>query len=244
MEEGVGAWLAETLELPEGWKHDPDIVWQQLGITWIAFDEAHNGKNLHMPSSREGGSVPKFMGNEGEGSHRAWHWYFRCCDVQSRGGEVVLATATPASNSPLEFYNLVKLIDDKAWTRIGIHDPEAFIDRFCLLEPEEVVTVDLQTQTRMACVGFKNLDELRSVLMKAWEFKTAKQARLKLPTPTIRSGVRRHGRRPGEKIPAVRRGDRRCARPPERGRAQDPRPSATHGERCPARPARREVRLE
>ena len=84
---------------PRGWKHDPDIVWQQLGITWIAFDEAHNGKNLHMPSSREGGAVPKFMGNEGEGSHRAWHWYFRCCDVQSRGGEVVLATATPASDS-------------------------------------------------------------------------------------------------------------------------------------------------
>jgi predicted RNA methylase len=185
LEEGVGAWLAEMLELPEGWKHDPDIVWQKLGITWIAFDEAHNGKNLHMPSSREGGSVPKFMGNEGEGSHRAWHWYFRCCDVQSRGGEVILATATPASNSPLEFYNLVKLIDDKAWARIGIHDPEAFIDRFCLLEPEEVVTVDMQTQTRMACVGFKNLDELRSVVMKLWEFKTAKQAGLKLPKPKI-----------------------------------------------------------
>jgi hypothetical protein len=183
--EGVGAWLAEMLELPEGWRHDPDIVWQNLGITWIAFDEAHNGKNLHMPSSREGGSVPKFMGNEGEGSHRAWHWYFRCCDVQSRGGEVILATATPASNSPLEFYNLVKLIDDKAWTRIGIHDPEAFIDRFCLLEPEEVVGVDMQTDTRLACVGFKNLDELRSVVMKLWEFKTAKQAGLKLPKPKI-----------------------------------------------------------
>jgi hypothetical protein len=185
LEEGVGAWLAEMLELPEGWKHDPDIVWQKLGITWIAFDEAHNGKNLHMPSSREGGSVPKFMGNEGEGSHRAWHWYFRCCDVQERGGEVVLATATPASNSPLEFYNLVKLMDDKAWSRIGIHDPEAFIDRFCLLEPEEVVNAEMQTETRMSCVGFKNLDELRSVVMKLWEFKTAKQAGLKLPTPKI-----------------------------------------------------------
>ena len=185
LEEGVGAWLAETLELPEGWKHDPDIVWQKLGITWLAFDEAHNGKNLHMPSSREGGSVPKFMGNEGEGSHRAWHWYFRCCDVQARGGEVILATATPASNSPLEFYNLVKLMDDKAWSRIGIHDPEAFIDRFCLLEPEEVVNVEMETETRMACVGFKNLDELRSVVMKLWEFKTAKQAALRLPTPRI-----------------------------------------------------------
>ena len=183
--EGVGAWLAEMLELPQGWKHDPDIVWNTIGVDWMGIDEAHNGKNLHMPSSREGGSVPKFMGNEGEGSKRAWHWFFRCCDVQSRGGEVVLATATPASNSPLEFYNLVKLMDKDAWGRIGIYDPEAFIDRFCLLEPQEVLNAEMETETRLACVGFKNLDELRSVIFKFWEFKTAKQAHLKLPVAKV-----------------------------------------------------------
>jgi predicted RNA methylase len=183
--EGVGAWLAEMLELPASWKHDPDIVWNTIGVDWMAFDEGHNGKNLHMPSSREGGSVPKFMGNEGEGSKRAWHWFFRCCDVQSRGGEVIVATATPASNSPVEFYNLVKLMDKEAWSRIGIHDPEAFIDRFCLLEPQEVLNAEMEAETRLACVGFKNLDELRSVIFKFWEFKTAKQAKLKLPVAKV-----------------------------------------------------------
>ena len=173
------------LELPASWKHDPDIVWNTIGVDWMAFDEGHNGKNLHMPSSREGGSVPKFMGNEGEGSKRAWHWFFRCCDVQSRSGEVIVATATPASNSPVEFYNLVKLMDKEAWSRIGIHDPEAFIDRFCLLEPQEVLNAEMETETRLACVGFKNLDELRSVIFKFWEFKTAKQAKLKLPVAKV-----------------------------------------------------------
>jgi SNF2-related domain/N-6 DNA Methylase/Helicase conserved C-terminal domain len=183
--ESVGAWLAEMIELPAGWKHDPDILWNTIGVDWMAFDEGHNGKNLHMPASREGGSVPKFMGNEGEGSKRAWHWFFRCCDVQSRGGEVIVATATPASNSPVEFYNLVKLMDKEAWGRIGIHDPEAFIDRFCLLEPQEVLNSEMETETRLACVGFKNLDELRSVIFKFWEFKTAKQAKLKLPVAKV-----------------------------------------------------------
>jgi predicted RNA methylase len=183
--EGVGAWLAEMLELPASWKHDPDIVWNTIGVDWMAFDEGHNGKNLHMPSSREGGSVPKFMGNEGEGSKRAWHWFFRCCDVQSRGGEVIVATATPASNSPVEFYNLVKFMDKDAWSRIGIYDPEAFIDRFCLLEPQEVLNAEMEAETRLACVGFKNLDELRSVIFKFWEFKTAKQAKLKLPIAKV-----------------------------------------------------------
>jgi superfamily II DNA or RNA helicase/predicted RNA methylase len=183
--EGVGAWLAEMLELPASWKHDPDIVWNKIGVDWMAFDEGHNGKNLHMPSSREGGSVPKFMGNEGEGSKRAWHWFFRCCDVQSRGGEVIMATATPASNSPVEFYNLVKFMDKDAWSRVGIYDPEAFIDRFCLLEPQEVLNAEMEAETRLACVGFKNLDELRSVIFKFWEFKTAKQAKLKLPVAKV-----------------------------------------------------------
>ena len=43
----------------------------------------------------------------------------------------------------------------------------------------------METETRLACVGFKNLDELRSVVFKYWEFKTAKQAKLKLPTVKV-----------------------------------------------------------
>jgi superfamily II DNA or RNA helicase len=184
LEETVGRFIAEMTELPGTWKPDPDIIWNKIGVDWIAFDEAHNGKNLHMPADREGGSVPKYMGNAGDGSKRAWHWFFRCCDVQSRGGEVVLATATPASNSPLEFYNLVKLMDKDAWTRIGIYDPEAFIDRFCILQIEEVMNAEMEVEQRLACVGFKNADELRSVIYRLWEFKTAKQAGLKLPAVT------------------------------------------------------------
>jgi hypothetical protein len=185
LEEGTGAWLAERLALQEGHRFDPDITWQKLGITWLAFDEAHAAKNLHMPGDREGGAVPKWMGNPGEGSKRAWHWYFRATDVQLRGGEIVLATATPLSNSPMEGYNLCKLIDDKCWERIGIYDPEAFIDRFCLLEEEEVVGVTLATEPRLACTGFKNLDELRAVVLRLWTFKTAKEAKLKLPTAHV-----------------------------------------------------------
>ncbi len=179
--ETVAQWLAKTLELREGWAHDPDIVWNKIGVDWLAFDEGHNGKNSFLPSSREGGSVPKYMGNEGEGSKRAWHWLFRACDVQSRGGEVVVATATPASNGPLEIYNLILLMDRNAWRRIGIHDPEAFIDRFCILELQDTVNAEMEAEQRLACVGFKNLDELRSIVFKFWEFKTARQAGLKLP---------------------------------------------------------------
>ena len=49
------------------------------------------------------------MGNPGDGSKRAWQLDFRCAAVRRKtgGGGVVLLSATPAKNSPLEFYNLI-----------------------------------------------------------------------------------------------------------------------------------------
>ena len=76
--------------------------------------------------------MPRFMGNAGEGSKRAWQLDFRCAAVRRRtgGNGVVLLSATPAKNSPLEFYSLVQYVDHDAWSRMGIRDPEQFIDRY------------------------------------------------------------------------------------------------------------------
>ncbi|MCA9695618.1 MAG: hypothetical protein KC636_38930, partial [Myxococcales bacterium] len=82
-----------------------------------------------------------------------------------------------------EFYNLIQYIDPRAWTRIGIHDPEAFIDRYIRIEPRLVPNSALEPVTRQAVVGFKNLDELRGVIFRYGEFRTAKDVGIKLPQP-------------------------------------------------------------
>ena len=76
------------------------------------------------------------MGNPGDGSKRAWQLDFRCAAIRKRTGGrgVVLLSATPAKNSPLEFYNLIQYIDHDAWSRAGIYDPEQFIDRYLNIE--------------------------------------------------------------------------------------------------------------
>jgi hypothetical protein len=44
LKEGVAAWIAEKLEIPEGWDYDPGIAWDELGIDLLIIDEAQNFK--------------------------------------------------------------------------------------------------------------------------------------------------------------------------------------------------------
>jgi len=185
--EGVKAWVAEMLELPRGWEPDPGIHWDELGIDLLIVDEGQNFKNLYLPESREGG-VPRFMGNAGTGSKRAWQLDFRSAAVRERtgGSGVVLLSATPAKNSPLEFYNLIQYIDHEAWSRQGIRDPEQFIDRYLRIELKPVVDTRMEVVERAAVTGFQNLHELRDTLFRYAEFKTAEDVGLKLPKPDVR----------------------------------------------------------
>lgn len=186
LREGMSAWVAQQMELPEGWEYDPGIAWDDIGVDLLIVDEAQNYKNLYLPEDREGG-VPRFMGNPGDGSKRAWQLDFRCAAVRKRTGGtgVVLLSATPAKNSPLEFYSLIQYVDPDAWRRMGIRDPEQFIDRYLRIEIKPVVTPSMEVEERGAVVGFQNLHELRDTILRYGEFKTAEDVGLKLPEPKV-----------------------------------------------------------
>ncbi|WP_434428273.1 SNF2-related protein [Nannocystis pusilla] len=186
LEHGVRAWVEEILALPSDWEYDPGVAWDELGIDMLVVDEAAAFKNLYKPQAREDG-VPKFMGGGGEGSDRAWQLDFRVAAVrrQTGGAGIVLLTATPAKNSPLEFYNLIQFIDPTAFTKAGIHDPEQFIDRFLKIEYREVLDAAFEVTKKSAVTGFKNLDDLRTIIFTYGEFRTAAEVGLKLPRPLV-----------------------------------------------------------
>jgi superfamily II DNA or RNA helicase len=186
LREGIAAWVAQQMELADGWEYDPGIAWDDIGVDLLLVDEAQNYKNLYLPEDREGG-VPRFMGNPGDGSKRAWQLDFRCAAVRKKTGGtgVVLLSATPAKNSPLEFYNLIQYVDPDAWRRMGIRDPEQFIDRYLRIEIKPVVTPSMEVEERGAVVGFQNLHELRDTILRYGEFKTAEDVGLRLPEPKV-----------------------------------------------------------
>ena len=179
--EAAAAWVAELLELPEGQEYDPGITWEDIGCDLLIVDEAQNFKNLYTPERRDGG-VPKFMGGN-QSSTRAWQLDFRAASVRSRsnGRGICLLSATPAKNSPLEFYSLLSLLGEDVWGDVGVDTVEAFIATFIRIEQRMVVNHRMVAEERDAVTGFTNLDVLRDILFRYAEFKSPDDVGLKLP---------------------------------------------------------------
>lgn len=178
------AFVGNLLELPKGQDFDPGIEWEDLGIDWLAFDEAHTGKNLWTVGAREGG-VPKFLGAPQEASAIAFQMFFRAALVRKRAGGagIFLADATPAKNSPLEFLSLLSYLDSGLWERLGIYDAEQYLTQYLRIEIQLILDSDLSPAELPCVVGFQNLDQLREVLFRYGEFQTAKGVGLKIPEP-------------------------------------------------------------
>ncbi len=181
------AFAAEVSSLPDKQEPDPGIYWEDLGIDWIAFDESHTGKNLWTVGAREGGE-PRFLGAPQEGSAIAWQMFFRSAVVRQKAGGsgVHLADATPAKNSPLEFLSLLSFLDDGVWARLGIGDAEQFLTQYLRIESKLIQGSNLEVIEAPCVVGFRNLDQLREILFRYGEFRTAKQVGLKIPEPIVR----------------------------------------------------------
>ena len=186
VEATVKALVLDKLERDERSPLDPGIRWDDLGVDLLIVDEAQNFKNLYSPEQREGG-IPKYMNLPEGGSKRAWQLDFRSSFVRARtgGSGVVLLSATPAKNSPLEFYNILQYVDHEAFLKVGIPDPEAFIDRYLKIEVRDVLDTNFEIVRKSAVVGFQRLDELRDILDRYAEFKTAEEVGLKLPKPRV-----------------------------------------------------------
>lgn len=204
-EQNLGRWLALKVE-PEGttlakddargkkgdkipYQYDTGVAWDDLGVDLLIVDEAQNYKNLYLPN-KQMGDVPKYMGNPGDGSNRAWNLELRCDAVRRKhrgGGGVVLLSATPAKNSPLEMYNMLQYLDHGIWQRLGIMGPDGFVARYM----EITVDDDIDSRSQVARVpimsGFikATAPELVQAIYRYGEFKTAEEVKLKLPKPTI-----------------------------------------------------------
>lgn len=182
--EALDRWIAVRLD--SHLAPDPGIYFEDLGCDALMVDEAQNFKNLWPVAQREGG-VPKYLGAISEGSDRSYALAIRAHLVRRRNGGsgVFLLSATPAKNSPLEYFTLLGYVDAAAWSRVGITDPEVFIDRYLRLEQRDVVTPDMSVKKRNVVAGFRQLDELRNIIFRFAEFRTADEVGLTLPKSDV-----------------------------------------------------------
>jgi predicted RNA methylase len=138
-------------------------------------------KNLFSAKNRFGES-PKFLGGSGQ-SNRAIDTYYKTRVLREAhdGRGVFMLTATPTKNSPLEVYSMLAHIAPEAFEKLGIRDAEAFLDRFCTFELAKVYGTNGEFKEQLITSGFKNLGELREIMRRYIDRKTAEDVGLKLP---------------------------------------------------------------
>ena len=141
---------------------DTDLPFEALGIDALIADEVHMYKNSHSVPRVYGESSPKFLGSGGE-SNRALDALHKFRYVRDQGGTTVGLTATFFGNSPLEIFNMLALHTD-VLESYGIPDVGTFVARFCVIEPRLITDADGDVKYVPCVIGFRNLDELRSIL--------------------------------------------------------------------------------
>lgn len=153
----------------------------ELGVDMLIADEMHHQKNLYAAKDRFS-KQPKFLGGTGL-SDRSLDFNLKTRWVrENNGGKNVYGlTATPTKNSPLEIYSMLSHIAPEAFERIGIRNSEEFLDRFCEFVQDKVLGTKGDIEDATVVSGFKNLDELREIMGRFIDRRTAVDVGLKLP---------------------------------------------------------------
>lgn len=157
------------------------VYFNELGVDMLIADEMHHQKNLYSARARFG-DQPKFLGGQGL-SNRALDFNLKTRWVrENNGGKNVYGlTATPTKNSPLEIYSMLSHIAPEAFERIKIRNSEEFLDRFCEFKSDKVLGTNGSIEDATVVSGFKNMDELRAIMAKYIDRRTAEDVGLKLP---------------------------------------------------------------
>jgi hypothetical protein len=154
---------------------------EDFGFDFVCFDEAHALKKIFTQvkarKSEEGESKNKKMYeiNAGIPSTRGIKGYFVCSYIQmlNKGNNVLLLTATPFTNSPLEVYSMLSLVAYTRMREMNLANINDFFDNFCQMSYELVINSKLQPERKQIFKGFDNLIGLQKLIYKYMLYKEA-----------------------------------------------------------------------
>jgi len=171
-------------ELCANERKDDTLTFEELGVDFMAVDEAHAHKNLFYISK-----MTRIAGLPQTASQRAFDMFLKVSHVQrvNGGGGVVFATGTPIANSVAEMFTMQRYLQMPALKALNIDHFDAWAATF----GEPVTAMELspdgagyRLNTRFS--KFINVPELMQQFRQVADIQT--QAMLKLPVPEIRGG--------------------------------------------------------
>lgn len=144
------------------------VYFDELGITRLFVDEAHNYKNVPIETKAD-----KVLGISASGSKKCSDMMdkVRLIQKQNNGGGVVLATGTPITNSITDAFIMQKYLQSGDLAMLDLQSFDSWIGMFAEKVTEFEIDVDTSSYrlaTRFA--KFHNLPELTSLLSSIADF--------------------------------------------------------------------------
>lgn len=98
---------------------------------------------------------------------------------------VVLLTATPFENNPLEIYSMLSLANHQELVQNGFSSIKDFFDTFMKLEYDIKVTAKNEVKKDLVLTGFRNLPQMRAIIRNVIDYKTGEEANVIRPNKII-----------------------------------------------------------
>lgn len=149
---------------------------EDMGIDSLVIDEAHAYKNSSSTVDFKGGKYLSLSPASKRGlDTQAKAWFIR---GESSGGDgVLLLTATPITNSPLEIYSMLSLASGHERVNnlfVGTSGADDFMNAVCVVVNEDDETLDGETRATNVFVGLANAETLRNAVNQIATIKNAK----------------------------------------------------------------------
>lgn len=160
---------------------------EKLGFDYIVIDEGHNFKNVFSEVKSEdkedgGDGKKRFHITGGQPSNRAVKAFFICNYIQRTfGRNVMLLSATPFTNSPLEIYSMLSLVGYHYLKSMGMYNIHKFFEQYILETTEYVVGVDGEIKESNVVKSFNNRVSLQKLIHNHINFKTGEEAGIPRP---------------------------------------------------------------
>lgn len=164
---------------------------EDFGFDFICYDEAHKmkkvftavkGDTVEIDGKKEKQKNP-YVINSGTPSSIALKGFMLNYYVQQKnnGQNILMLTATPFTNSPLEIFSMLSMIGYDALKSTDLNNIKNFFDTYVKTSTELVINTQLKPQFKQVILGFNNLVSLQTLIRRFINYKTGED--VKVPRP-------------------------------------------------------------
>ena len=167
----------ELAQMREELPFDEYTPFDELGITTLAIDEAHNFKNISLSANAD-----SVVGMHARGSRKCDSAMEKVQYVRQQGGGVIFSTGTPLTNSISDLFVLQSYMQPEQMEMLHLNHFDEWINSFATRKAGFEVDVDSQNyRIRTRFSSFHNLPELISIFANVCDFYSNDETLTDLP---------------------------------------------------------------